>query len=72
MAATPASPSGANTRRRRADRPRTEIDAAAIPASEIARRAYELFTERGGIHGHDVDDWLAAEIDLLRKRQPQH
>jgi hypothetical protein len=31
----------------------------------IARRAYELFLERGGTHGHDVEDWLQAERELL-------
>jgi hypothetical protein len=31
----------------------------------IARRAYELFLERGGEDGHDVDDWLQAERELL-------
>jgi hypothetical protein len=31
---------------------------------EIARRAYELFEQRGGTHGHDIDDWLMAERDL--------
>jgi hypothetical protein len=32
--------------------------------AEIARRAYELFCERGGEHGHDFDDWLRAEREL--------
>ncbi|OLE80876.1 MAG: hypothetical protein AUF76_14030 [Acidobacteria bacterium 13_1_20CM_2_65_9] len=31
----------------------------------IARRAYELFLERGGEDGHEVDDWLQAERELL-------
>jgi hypothetical protein len=31
----------------------------------IARRAYELFLERGGQHGHDVEDWLHAEQDII-------
>jgi hypothetical protein len=30
----------------------------------IATRAYELFLERGGDHGRDFDDWLAAEREL--------
>jgi HSP20 family molecular chaperone IbpA len=33
--------------------------------SMIAHRAYELFESRGGSHGHDVDDWIEAEIELL-------
>ena len=32
----------------------------------IARRAFQLFESRGGGHGHDVDDWLTAELELLR------
>ena len=36
--------------------------------SEIAAEAYTLFEARGFEHGHDVDDWLAAEA-LLRQRR---
>jgi hypothetical protein len=32
---------------------------------EIARRAYELFEQRRRENGHDVDDWLEAERELL-------
>ena len=31
----------------------------------IAKRAYELFLQRGGEHGHDWEDWLTAERELL-------
>jgi hypothetical protein len=31
----------------------------------IAKRAYELFLARGGENGHDLDDWLQAERELL-------
>ncbi len=31
---------------------------------EIARRAYELYLERGGTHGYDIEDWLNAEREL--------
>jgi hypothetical protein len=31
---------------------------------DIARRAYQLFEDRGGEHGHDWDDWLQAEREL--------
>ena len=31
---------------------------------EIARLAYHFFEMRGGQHGNDVDDWLAAEQQL--------
>ena len=32
----------------------------------IACRAYERFLARGGSHGHDVEDWLAAERELRK------
>jgi len=31
---------------------------------EIARRAFQTFLARGGQPGHDVEDWLAAEVEL--------
>jgi hypothetical protein len=31
---------------------------------DIARRAYELYCERGWQDGHDIDDWLQAEREL--------
>jgi hypothetical protein len=34
-------------------------------AEAIAKRAYELFLARGGEDGHDLDDWLQAEQELL-------
>ena len=57
-------------------RPRTERDTTAVldmlnpsrPAAEtngdIARRAYELYEQRGGEPGRDLDDWLLAENEL--------
>ena len=32
----------------------------------IAVRAYERFIQRGYQHGYDVEDWLAAERELLQ------
>lgn len=29
--------------------------------ARIAERAYELYKHRGGHHGQDLEDWLAAE-----------
>ncbi|HEY3044481.1 MAG TPA: DUF2934 domain-containing protein [Vicinamibacterales bacterium] len=55
------------TVRRRPDRRST--DRLTIVATEdIARRAYELFLERGGEHGGDLDDWLRAERELVNVR----
>ena len=32
---------------------------------EVARRAYDLFEQRGREHGHDFEDWATAESQLL-------
>ena len=31
---------------------------------QIRRRAQEIFEARGGALGHELDDWLQAEIEL--------
>ena len=36
--------------------------------SDVAMRAYQLFIERGGGHGRDVEDWLLAQRELLADR----
>jgi hypothetical protein len=33
-------------------------------AEQIEKRAYELYLERGCEDGHDLTDWLAAQIEL--------
>ena len=33
--------------------------------ASVARRAYELFEDRGAQHGRDWDDWLEAERQIL-------
>jgi Protein of unknown function (DUF2934) len=43
--------------------------AASVSAHDIGHRAYGLFQARGGQHGHDVEDWLQAEADLLSSPQ---
>jgi hypothetical protein len=35
--------------------------------AEIATRSYELYLARGGMAGHEVEDWLAAEAQLRSK-----
>jgi hypothetical protein len=37
-----------------------------IILSTIAKRAHQLFEERGCKHGFELDDWLAAEKELWR------
>ena len=36
---------------------------------EIARVAYELYKERGRVHGHDLEDWLEAEKIVMEKHE---
>ncbi len=51
--------------RRPIEGPSAEMIPQVVPHEEIARRAYQLFVERGGAHGHDVDDWFQAEREIL-------
>lgn len=32
---------------------------------EIELRAYQIYVERGGAPGNDLEDWLQAEFELL-------
>jgi Protein of unknown function (DUF2934) len=34
---------------------------------EIRQRAFEIYMERGGIHGCELEDWLQAERELQEK-----
>jgi hypothetical protein len=35
---------------------------------QVRRRAFELHEERGRDGGHDLDDWLQAESELVQQR----
>jgi DUF2934 family protein len=37
----------------------------------VTRRAYQNFVDRGGLPGHDLDDWLEAERELVIKVAPE-
>jgi hypothetical protein len=75
MAKSPDSTKPRSSRRVRAAVPLEPSDAGAPLArttarrapthDEIARRAYELFLQRGGQHGSHEQDWLRAESELL-------
>jgi len=40
-------------------------------ASEIRRRAYELYEQRGRAEGHALEDWERAENEVLQpERSP--
>jgi len=36
-------------------------------ADDVARRAYDIFLARGATHGSDLDDWLQAEHELMKR-----
>jgi len=38
---------------------------------EIRLRAYEIFLERGGLPGNELDDWLQAEGELESAAPPK-
>ena len=38
----------------------------ALNHREIRRRAYEIFLERGGLPGRELEDWLQAEYELRK------
>lgn len=44
----------------------TSVSTADDTRDRIAMRAYELYLARGGSHGGDFDDWIAAERELRR------
>jgi hypothetical protein len=34
----------------------------------IALRAYQIYEERGSVHGNDLDNWLRAEQEILGEK----
>ncbi len=49
------------------DRTRESFPSSGAREPDVARRAYELYVDRGREDGHDVDDWLQAERELGRR-----
>jgi DUF2934 family protein len=48
------------------------VSASAEPETledQIRARAYELYEERGKEEGHDLDDWLRAEAELMSSKR---
>ena len=41
------------------------LEADAPMEEQIRIRAYEIWLQRGGGHGWDIDDWLQAEEEIL-------
>lgn len=42
--------------------------AATLDRDQVAARAYEIYQERGGTDGMDLDDWLRAERELMQRQ----
>ena len=38
------------------------------PQEQVRRRAFELYEQRGREGGHDIDDWLQAESEIVQLR----
>jgi Protein of unknown function (DUF2934) len=36
----------------------------ALSNDQIRRRAYEIYRERGGLPGHELENWLRAESEF--------
>lgn len=36
---------------------------------DVARRAFEIYSTRGGAHGRDLEDWLQAERELEDRKR---
>jgi hypothetical protein len=44
---------------------------AAQPSREaVAKRAYELYLQRGSVPGYEMEDWLTAEAELTAAAAP--
>lgn len=43
------------------------FDRMADMTRQVAQRAFEFFTQRGGEFGRELDDWFKAETELLRQ-----
>ena len=57
-------------KKKSAPAPADSARTASADKDEITRRAYRLYEERGRVAGHDLDDWLAAEVALREERTP--
>jgi len=48
-----------------APNPDANTEAAAPSREAIAKRAYELYLQRGSVSGYELEDWLTAEAELI-------
>jgi len=73
-AAAATQPESARADSRRREVPRPDSRPHVLPfnlENEIRRRAYELSEQRGFSAGHETEDWLAAEREVLQRYRQQ-
>jgi hypothetical protein len=58
----------------KAQAPQQEPKAPPLPSDErhllIAKRAYEIYADRGYRHGYALENWLDAEREILSRLPP--
>jgi Protein of unknown function (DUF2934) len=48
------------------------VEAMSVSPEAIAKRAYQKFLARGGVHGLDREDWMAAHDELIGEAFESH
>jgi DUF2934 family protein len=72
LAETPEAPQDSSTRRKaQVPAENYESDGHIDLRELIARRAYEIYEERGMRHGDDINDWLRAEAEVKSALGPE-
>ena len=72
LAETPEAPLASSIRRKaQAPAESYESDGQIDLRELIARRAYEIYEERGRRHGDDINDWLRAEAEVKSALRPE-
>jgi hypothetical protein len=44
------------------------LESAPDPKEQVRRRAFELYEQRGREEGHELDDWLQAESEIVKQQ----
>ncbi len=52
---------------RRPPRASHSTDSSLVRQEKVRCRAYELYEQRGRVHGHELDDWLRAESEITQQ-----
>lgn len=51
--------------KRLSNRTQEQLSAALLLQGKIEARAHEIYLTRGGEPGHELDDWLQAEREIM-------